>query len=257
MKTLKFAGSLIVLSFFAGVMDAASQDAQAILDNVDKIIFSPKDKQGKVTMVLTDKTGKEKIREATMMQKGYDKKLYRYTKPESQAGIATLSLSNDVMWLYMPAFEKPKKISMLAKGDAFNGTDFSFEDMATTPYSDRYIPSLLESKEDEYVLKLKPKSIKSAYSQIIASISKSFGYPIKMEYYNGQGKKIKEADYRYEKVGKYWSTAEVNMKDLEKNHSTKILLTDVKFDQGLSDDLFAVEKLKRKEIKKAKKDTIK
>jgi outer membrane lipoprotein-sorting protein len=250
MKSLKYISLLAMLSFFAGVMDATSQDAKAILENMDKIIFSPKDKQGKVTMILTDKTGKEKIREAMMLQKGYDKKLYRYTKPESQAGIATLSLSDDVMWLYMPAFVTPRKISMVAKGQAFNGTDFSYEDMVTTPYSDRYTPALLESRNDAYVLKLLPKSTKSNYSQIVVSIDKSYGYPLTMQFYNGQGKKFKEAAYRYEKIGKYWNAAEVVMKDLEKEHSTKILLTDVKFDQDLSDDLFAVKNLKPSGAKK-------
>ena len=58
-----------------------------------------------------------------------------------------------------------------------------------------------------------------------------------MDIYDLKGKKFKEALYRYEKVGKYWNATEVVMKDLEKNHSTKIIITDVKFDQGLSDDI--------------------
>ena len=65
-----------------------------------------------------------------------------------------------------------------------------------------------------------------------------------MMFYNLNGKKFKEAIYRYEKIGKYWNAAEVEMKDLEKKHSTKILLSDIKFDQGLSDDIFTVDKLK-------------
>jgi outer membrane lipoprotein-sorting protein len=244
MKSFTYSGLLLLGFLFTGLKDMASQDAKTVLDKMDKIIFSPKDKQAKVTMILTDKTGKEKVREAILLQKGNDKKLYRYTKPESQAGIATLSLSNDVMWLYMPAFEKPKKISMLAKGQSFNNTDFSYEDMNTTPFGDRYTPYLLQTQKDEYLLRLVPKSAKSSYSQIIVSIHKEYGYPVVMEFYNVQGKKFKEADYRYEKVGKYWNAAEVVMKDLEKNHSTKILLSDVKFDQGLADDLFTVEKMK-------------
>jgi len=247
MKTLKFKVILIVLVLFTGIMNAKSQDATTVLENMDKIIFSPKDKQGKVTIVLIDKEGKEKIREATMLQKGHDKKLYRYTKPESQEGIATLSLPGDVMWLYMPAFEKPKKISMLSKSQAFTGTDFSYEDMATTPYADRYTPTLLEPEKDTYVLQLVPKSTKSGYSKIIVKINKAYGYPITMDYYNSKAKKFKNASYRYEKVGKYWNAAEVVMKDLDKNHSTKIQIKEVKFDQGLSDDLFAPEKLKQKE----------
>jgi outer membrane lipoprotein-sorting protein len=253
MKTKKYTSLLLVLMLSNCILDAKAQDATSILAKMDKIIFSPKDKQGKVTIILTDKSGKEKVREATMLQKGRDKKLYRYTKPESQAGIATLSLSNDVMWLYMPAFEKPKKISMLAKDQSFTGTDFSYEDMVTTPYSDRYIPTLLSSEGSTYLLKLIPKSGKSNYSKVFVKIDKVNGYPVTMEFFNRMDKKFKESNYKFEKVGEYWNAAEVTMTDYEKNHSTKILLKDVKFDQGLSDDLFLVEKLIPAEKIKASK----
>ena len=242
---MKYKSILVILLLFIGAMNASSQDAKTILENMDKIIFSPKDKQGKVTIILTDKEGKDKIREAIMLQKGRDKKLYRYTKPESQAGVATLSLPGDVMWLYMPAFGKPKKISMLSKSQAFTGTDFSYEDMVTTPYSDRYTPELLKTEHDAYVLQLVPKSTKSVYSKIIVRINKTNSYPVTMEFYNEKGKKFKDADYRYEKIGKYWNASEVVMKDLDKKHSTKIQLKDVKFDQGLSEDLFTPEALKK------------
>lgn len=244
MKALQFKTLLLILSVFMIAAYAKAQDAKTILENMDKIIFSPKDKQGSVTIVLIDKDGKEKTREAIMMQKGRDKKLYRYTKPESQAGIATLSLPNDVTWMYMPAFAKPKKISMLAKNQSFTGTDFSYEDMATTPYSDRYTPELLQADQEIYGLQLIPKSKNSAYAKIIVRINKTNGYPVSMDFYNVQGKKFKSCSYRYEKIGKYWNASEVVMKDLEKKHSTKILLTNVKFDQGLSDDIFLVEKMK-------------
>jgi outer membrane lipoprotein-sorting protein len=244
MKTLLKIILLIIPGLLESGMNAACQDANAVLEKMDKIFYSPVDKQGKVAIILTDKTGKEKIREAQMYQKGRDKKLYKYTKPESQLGVATLSLPNDVMWLYMPAFEKPKKISMLAKKQSFTGTDFSYEDMATTLYADRFTPDSLQIEQDLYVLRLIPKSDNSAYSKVIVRINKTYGYPATMEFYNAKGKKIKESTYRYEKIGEYWNAAEVVMKDLEKNHSTKILLSDIKFDQGLSDDIFTVEKLK-------------
>lgn len=243
MKTNKCAGLLVIFFMIAGAMTLMAQDANTILGKMDKIIFSPKDKQGKVTMILTDKSGKEKIREAVMFQKGNDKRLYRYTAPKSQAGIATLSLPGDVMWLYMPAFGKPKRISLLAKNQSFTGTDFSYEDMGTTPYADRYDPVLLDSGKDNYLLELTPKSGKSNYSKIVVTVDRTFGYPVTIEYYDGRGKNIKIAGYRYEKIGNYWNAAEVVMKDLEKNQSTTILLSDVRFDQGLPDSLFEVENL--------------
>lgn len=245
LSNLKYAIVLAITLIITSAINVSAQDAKAILENMDKIIFAPKDKQGKVTIILTDKEGKEKVREALMLQKGRDKKLYRYTKPESQAGVATLSLPGDVMWLYMPAFGKPKKISMLSKSQAFTGTDFSYEDMVTTPYSDRYTPELIKTEQDVYVLQLVPKSTKSMYSKIIVRINKTNSYPETMEFYNEKGKKFKDAGYKYEKIGKYWNAAEVIMKDLGKNHSTKIQLKDVKFDQGLSDNLFTPEALEK------------
>ena len=95
-----------------------------------------------------------------MFRKELDKKLYRYTKPESQAGIATLTLPNSVMWLYLPAFGKPKKISMLTKDSSFNNTDFSYEDMATTPYADRFTPELIETNSDVSIFETSTQSRK-------------------------------------------------------------------------------------------------
>jgi outer membrane lipoprotein-sorting protein len=210
---------------------------------MDSLMLAPKDKQGTVKIILTNKSGKEKVREAIMKQKGKDKRLYRYTQPESQAGIATLSLPDNVMWLYMPAFAKPKKISLLAKSQAFTGTDFSYEDMESKPYSERYNPTLLNTKENAYELELIPKSDKSKYAKIILNINKENYYPISMEFFNKGNQKFKVATYKYQKIGKYWNAEEVIMTNLKKEHSTKIILTDVVFDQNLSDDEFTVESL--------------
>jgi outer membrane lipoprotein-sorting protein len=253
MNSFKNRSIFLLLMLIGGVLNASSQDAMTILEKMDNVIFSPKDREGKVTIIITDKTGKEKIREASMLQKGRDKKLYRYTKPESQAGMATLSLPGNIMYLYMPAFGKPKKISILSKDQSFNNTDFSYEDMATNPYADRYTPELLKSDNEEYVLSLVPKAAKSNYSKIIARINKADGYPLLMEYYDQNGKKFKEATYKYEKIGEYWNASEVLMKDIEKKHSTRILISDVKFDQGLADELFLLENLRPSENKKSNK----
>lgn len=246
----------LVLVFAAFIsLNTFAQNSTDILTKLDNVLFAPKDKQGFVTIILKDKAGKEKVKEAILMQKGKDKKLYRYTKPESQAGIATLSLPGDVMWLYMPALGKPKKISRLAKDDSFNNTDFSYEDMAAIPYSERYTSELLSSEDGFFVLALNSKVAGSDYAKIVARIHNKQFYPLSMDYFDAKGKKIKEATYKYEKIGAYWNASEVLMTDIEKNHSTKILLKGMKFDQGLSDDLFLVERMKPSENKKQANNT--
>ncbi len=221
-----------------------SQDAYMLIKNMDQLMQAPSDKQGNVKIILSDlKSGKIKEREAIMKQKGKDKRKYQYTQPESQAGIATLSLPDGVMWMYMPAFGKPKKISLLSKSQAFTGTDFSYEDMETESYTERYIPSFVAEEEKTHAIELVPKSDKSKYAKIIAHIDKNDNYPVLMEYFDNGNNKFKEATYKYKFSGKYWYAEEVVMTDLKKEHSTTIEMKDVKFDQGLSDDEFSVENL--------------
>ena len=234
--------SAALLLFTCQISVTMSQDGTDLLKKMDNIIFAPKDKQANVKIVITNTSKEDKVREAVLYQKGPDKKVYRYTKPESQAGVATLSLPDDVMWMYMPAYENPKKISLLAKSQAFTGTDFAYEDIPIQPYSLRYSSQFLKLEATTYALELIPLSDKSNYSKLIVFIDKTNYYPVKMEYYDKSGTKQKEAVYKYSKVGKYWNADEVTMTDLKKKSSTTISMSDVKFDQGLPDDLFTVEK---------------
>jgi len=235
--------SLIILFNFSSLQ---AQSAKVLLQNMDLLIAAPKDKEASVLMLITDKSGKEKKREASLKQKGKFKKLYRYTKPEKQAGIATLSLPDDLIWLYMPAFGKAIRISLLSKSQAFTGTDFSQEDMSGIPYSDRYDPIIINANDpDFYTLELTPKSKKTKYSKIILTMDKTNYYPIKMEFFNKSNNYFKLATYTYKKKNNYWYAKEVIMTSVLKKHSTSILLTDVKFDQGLDDEIFTVENLKQ------------
>ena len=64
-----------------------------------------------------------------------------------------------------------------------------------------------------------------------------------MEYFNKSHKLAKIATYKYAKKEKYWYAQEVLMRDINKKHSTGIIMTHVKFDQGISDDEFLIENL--------------
>jgi len=244
MRKLNLVVIVSALFLFVG-LNVNAQDANVILENMDNVMYSPKDMTGKTKIVLIDKKGKEKIREADITQKGTDKRIFRFTAPSSQAGIAVLSLPDDVMYLYMPAFGKERRISSSVKSQNFAGTDFSYDDMESKPYSEKYTPKLTEAEEGVYVLELIPKSPKSSYSKVIVKIDKNNYYPVYMEYYDKGNRKIKEATYQFEKIGEYWNAKEIEMIDLKKNHKTKMIMSDVSYDTGISDDEFTVRKLKQ------------
>ena len=244
MKSRTHNAALLLFALAGTMYTAHAQDASTIVGNMDRVLYAPADMTGNHTIILIDKNGKQETREATVMQKGTDKRLMRFTAPASQAGIAVLALPDDVMYMYLPAFGKERRIAASVKNQTFAGTDFSYDDMEPVPYADKYAPKLIRSEGNLFVVELVPRE-RSEYSKIVASINKTHFYPELMEYYDMGGNKIKEAKYTFKKVGNYWSSEEIEMTDLKKNHTTRMQMSDVKYDTGLSDDLFTVRYLKQ------------
>ena len=244
MKTVKISVLVSALFLLIG-FTANAQDAKTILNKMDDVMYSAKDMTGTTKIVIIDKNGKEKTREATMIQKGTSMRIFRFTAPSSQAGIAVLSLPDDVMYLYMPAFGKERRISSSVKSQNFAGTDFSYDDMEAKRNSEKYTPKLIKTEANAFVLELTPISKKSPYSKVVMKVHKTDFYPISAEFYDKGNKKVKEGTSVYKKVGEYWNAQEMTMKDLKKNHTTIMTMSDVKYDQNLSDDDFTVRKLKQ------------
>lgn len=235
----------VILNFVllcAIIVPAQAQDPIAILKKLDNVLYSPKDMSGKNKIVLIDKNGKQEIREATIMQKGTDKRIFRFTAPASQAGIAVLSLPNDVMYLYMPAYAKERRISSSVKNQSFAGTDFSYEDMEAKTYSENYNAKYIKTEGTAFVLELTPKN-NSSYSKIIAKINNINYYPESTEFYDKGGNKVKTATYTFKKIGTYWNPEKIEMTDLKKKHKTQMISSNIKYDQNLKDDEFTVRKL--------------
>lgn len=242
MKSIVQTALLSALVIVGGAFTARAQDASIILKKMDSVLYAPKDMTGINTIILIDRNGKQETRSAKIKQKGTDKRIMRFTSPASQAGIGVLSLPNDVMYLYLPAFGKERRISASVKNQNFAGTDFSYDDMESKPYSEKYTPRLIKTEGDVYELELTPKG-RSDYSRLVVMVNKTYYYPEVMDYYDKGNTKIKEAKYTFKKVGNYWNASEIEMTNLKKKHITKMQMSDVKFDTGLSDDDFTVRKL--------------
>ena len=241
--------SLIItgLTFCEDPLPKEKLSAGKILEKVDNVINAPIDQELKVKLVLIDKKGKEKENELTMYQMGFDKRLVKFTKPAEKKDIGFLSLPDDIMYLYLPAFKKIRRIASHVKNSKFAGTDFTYEDMEAKRFSDTWIPSLKNETEEQYILELTLKEgMKSEYFKLIMYVRKDNSYPVKIEYYD-KGKNLIKIQTRAKlnKVGDYWISEETTMQDLKAKHSTKMLILESKFDNKLSDDVFTKRNLER------------
>jgi len=236
---------LSVAMLFLVSAGAKAQTATQILAKVDAIASAPRDVTQKLTIVLIDKNGRKQTRKAVMWQKGSEKRLFRFTEPASYKGIGILSLPNDVMYLYMPAYGRERRIASSVKNQKFAGTDLTYDDMEASKYSEKYTPEIIETTSTYYKLKMTPKSKSSPYSKAILKVDKTNYTPIYVEFYDKGGHKVKTISTQFVKQGKYWTAQKITVKDLKRNHTTIMESTDVKYDTDLSDNIFTVRNLKQ------------
>lgn len=239
---------LTVVAFVATLNLAVAQTATEVLKKMDNVIYAPKDQSISIKMTVFSKNGTTSIREAKTWQKDNDKRLFRFTSPASQAGIGILSLPNDVMYLYMPAYEKERRIASSAKNQGFAGTDFSYDDMESKLYQEKYDAISLKTENNMWVLELVPKPTnKTNYGKLIVTVGKDNNYPRKVQYYDKNNTQIKELNnIKIEKKGNYWVATLFEMKDLKKQTKTQMEFTSVEYDKGLKDEDFSVRKLIQK-----------
>ncbi|MCX7983419.1 MAG: outer membrane lipoprotein-sorting protein [Bacteroidetes bacterium] len=237
--------SLLYHPFLFG--DNEQLSALDILSKVDEVVNAPLDQELKIKLILIDNRGGQEEREIIMYQKGSNKRVAKFLSPASQRGIGVLSLPNDVMYLYLPAFKKTRRIASHIKNTRFAGTDFTYEDMEAIRYSDRYTPELIKHEQEFYTLLLKPKDVsKTEYSKLILRVRVDNYFPIRIEYYDKSEQLVKVLRReKIEKVGKYLVSKESEMENIRDKHISKMLITEAKFDTGLSEEIFTERFLMR------------
>ena len=226
----------------------ASPPPQEILEHMDAVVNAPKDQVQIMELQLIDKNGSERERNLKMWQKGDDTRTVKFLAPADVRNIGFLSLPDDVMYLYLPAFKKVRRIAAHVKNQKFAGTDFTYDDMGSMKYAEDYDARLVEENEEMYVLALTPKeNVKKDYSRLKMWVLKTSFYPTRTEYYDLGNNLWKVMERReISQIEGYWTASEIDMHDLKIEHRTIMRLSEITFDTGLSDAMFTERFLQRR-----------
>jgi len=127
---------IICLLFLCGIVYAGAETltVDEIMDKMEETAPDFTTQKTISEMILIDEEGNEEIREMMMFsQKGEDDQtstLMRFLSPKSVKGVTLLNIDDgEKIYLYMPAYNKPRRIASSSKGDEFMGTGLSYEDM--------------------------------------------------------------------------------------------------------------------------------
>ncbi len=242
--------TILVLLFIASPVFAITVDE--ITDKMDEA--SPEFTTQKTIseMILIDKDGNEEIREMVMFSKKEEddktSSLMRFLSPKSVKGVTLLNInSGEKIYLYMPAYDKPRRIAGSSKQDEFMGTGLSYEDM-NMDYEDKdYENKLLEETDAEYKIEILPSGEDVSYKKIILVVDKERFYAKKVEFYDMSGnlsKTFEIVQIQIDENEKITPT-EIVFTDIEKNKKTRIVIKEMEYDIELSSGFFSIRTLSK------------
>ena len=232
------------------IMGQSGYEIAKMVDERNK----PKDQSSKTTMILTNSKGR--TRTSTIYSKtlnGGEKQILWFIAPADDKGVAFLKIEHegkdDEMRMWLPAFKKIRRITAKKRGDSFMGSDLSYEDMSNRDLEENEYKRLEDEMVDSlacYVLEVIPKKeVKSSYSKHKSWIHKKTLSAVKEESYDKKGKLKKVKSFQSKRMGDYYILSSVFVKDVQKEHTTKVVFEDLKVDTGIEDKLFQEKNLKR------------
>jgi outer membrane lipoprotein-sorting protein len=239
---------------------AATPDGLAVFTELAKRDAGFGDQKAEVIMTLKTKSGGENVRAMRIAnlesRPGDFRSLLIFDKPLDVQGTSLLthsfSKAADEQWIYLPAFNRAKKISDANKTAAFMGSEFSFEDINSInvqvpKYTYKLIGVETLAGAAAWKVERYPGDKHSGYKHQVAWIDTA-NYTIgKVEYYDRDDKKSKILTTTgYEKFqGKFWRPKEMRMENLDNGNVTVLAWSGYAFKNGLKDKDFEVAVLKR------------
>lgn len=257
MKALRMTARA-TLAMLAGVLAAASSawaaedDAAAIVArSLQAFYYAADDMQARITMRLINAQGKERKRDMTLLRRntggeGEQRYFIYFHSPTDVKGTSFMvwkSLQHeDDRWIFIPAIKLVRRIAADDKRSSFVGSDFTYEDVSGRDVEDE-THTLLRSEEiggrPASVIESRPKAVVD-YARRLSWIDREHGLPLREEYYDARGEKVREftAD-KVEQIGGQWTVTARTMRNLQTGHRTETVFEAVRYDVGLADDLFS------------------
>lgn len=252
---MKLKLSLLIFTIFFLLFSTSTVFALTVDEIMDKMEETAPDFTTQKTiseMILIDKDGKEEIREMIMFSKKEEddktSTLMRFLSPKSVKGVTLLNIDDgEKIYLYMPAYNKARRIASSSKGDEFMGTGLSYEDMSMNFEDKEYEKKLLEETESVYIIEVIPSEEDTSYKKIILMVDKEKFYTKKVEFYDTNENLIKTfeiAKIKIDDKGKI-TPMEIVFTDVEDNQKTKIVIKEIEDDIELSSSFFSIRTLKK------------
>ncbi|MCD4834688.1 MAG: outer membrane lipoprotein-sorting protein [Bacteroidales bacterium] len=259
MKKLQITSVLIAIFFAIGFSPKVSGQSLTGKQIVEKAYNrdTGDDQTSDLTMTLVNKSGNQRVRKIKQFTKDMgevEKSIMFFLSPADVKNTSFMSWSydsdkSDDQWIYLPALKKTKRISSDSKSDYFMGSDFTYDDLGDRKLDDDTHKLLREETIDGkecYVVESVSKDEDYMYTKTITWIIKDNFIGLKKEFYDEDEDLLKILSIKkYEEISGLLIITNSEMKNVQKNHKTSMVLDNVQINTGISVSKFTERMMMR------------
>lgn len=215
-------------------------DLATLLETLDARHNPFKDQEVTIKMKTFGDNGGNEIEIVVMTQGEGKNRAIKFNKPASTKGMGLVIRGADEIYVKLPGAPKVRRVGTHSRKQSFQGTDWSFDDMALIRYTPYYTVTKQEEVEGHYTLHLKLKEgADISYSELILHVDKHYFMIDKIQYFE-KGEEVKVQERSAPKMlSNYFVFSKQIMRDLKKDTWTESELLEEKIDQGLPDSNFS------------------
>jgi hypothetical protein len=176
------------------------------------------------------------------------KNLTHFTDPADLNGTRVLTMSRTQMYIFMPQYNKVRRIASHVTQQGFMGTTYSYDDMNGAAFGDVYTAELTDQDETSWTVALTTKG-EAPYAKAQVKVSKEYHHPLELKYFNDKEAHVKtEVRTGYECQSNVCLAKTMKMEDHTRNGAwTELRRETWELNTGLDADVFSVRNLQRGE----------
>ena len=227
---------------------AADPTGPEVLAKMDHALNCFKDGTFEAKLLVKQADGSSREYGFTTQQKG-TKRLVRFTSPGDVKGMGVLVENESTMYVFLPGFQRVRRMGGHVKNQTFMGSDFAADEMAATAFTPIYDAKFVGQDDKNWIIELTQKpGLDLEFPKLKIWSDKGMFQPTKIEDYDKDGKKLKTQErMEYKKDSpEHWQPFHIVMTDHRRgDHKSEIVFTNTKIDSGIGDDVFSVRSLVR------------
>jgi hypothetical protein len=253
-------GAIVVA--LGSVIPAAALTGREVIDGAQRRNGFSTWKDRRATAVMHTYAGDRLVRtrevEITEQTdpRGEHRTFLRFTAPADVQNTRFLHRSprgdRDEQWLWAPSTRRTRRLADAQRDDNFFGTDLSYRDLELLvriqQWTDAEATATLIGDEPvdgrpAHVVELVPANREFPYAKYRLWFGSDDALLWRVDVYDGDAVQKRVTLGHYEPVGSYQTAMEWQVANLPANTRTSFRMRDVRYDQGVGDEVFSVSNL--------------